>query len=85
MLYIMIRADCPYCAEAKKNLKKITEETPEYKNLPISWVEEDGDEERDHYYIPAYFWDKEKLGEGEYREKDVRALLEKAYRIFEEK
>lgn len=84
MLCIMIRADCPYCAEAKKNLKKILEETPALKEIPICWTEE-SDEERDHYYIPAYFWDKEKLGEGEYREEEVRELLERAYVLDRER
>ena len=84
MLYMIYGESCPYCAEAKKNLQRLFSEFPHFCRIPMGFLGE-GEKlfaEWDHYYIPAFFWDKEKLAEGCYRERDLKELMERAYDLW---
>lgn len=81
VLTIVTRKHCPYCEEAEKNLAKILRENPALRQLPIRFLPEESTEhpEQDYYYVPAFFWDNDKLAEGEYTEESLRKILEQAY------
>ena len=82
-LYMITREDCPYCMEAEKNLHRIMENSPYLCCVRLKILRDVGDPagEWDHYYTPAFFWDKEKLSEGEYTEEALRRILEKVYQF----
>lgn len=84
MLLIITRADCPYCAAAKRNLARLTERYAQYRALKPTFLTETEKlrAEYDYYYTPAYFWDKEKLAEGSYTEEELSDLLREAYWRF---
>lgn len=79
MLYIITREGCPYCAAAKENIERLMQEDAEMRQVPIAFLTEGAAEEYDFYYAPAYFWDKEKLAEGEFTPEELRVILSRAH------
>ena len=81
MLFMIAREDCPYCAEAKRNLAELLCVFPQFQKIPVCFAEEGARifAEWDYYYLPAYFRDKEKLAEGEYTREDLKKILDRAY------
>ena len=55
---------CPYCAQARKALTELQSTYPEFKELKLKWIEEREDpavaDTYDYYYVPAFFFGKEK-------------------------
>ncbi len=58
---------CPYCANARRAVAELLQETPAYSALSLRWIEET--EERDladrydYYRVPALFHSGDKLYE----------------------
>ncbi len=80
MLYIITREGCPYCAAAKQNIQQLMRENAKFREIPMMFLEEgmNAAEEYDFYYAPAYFWDKEKLAEGEFTAEELHGILDRA-------
>ncbi len=59
--------DCGYCAKARTALTELYKENPEYRNVPITMIEESRQPELadqyDYYAVPSFFDGKEKLFE----------------------
>lgn len=59
--------DCPYCHNARKALKELIKDNPEYAQVDVEWIEESRQPEisaqYDYYYVPTIFADKKKLYE----------------------
>lgn len=59
--------NCPYCKNARKALKELTEENPEYGSISVDMIEESQNPEKadayDYYYVPALFLENEKAYE----------------------
>lgn len=84
MLFMIVRKDCPYCAEAGKNLKKIRKKYPVLQKIPLTILREEMlSAEYDYYYTPVFFWNREKISEGEYTEKALFSVLKKAYAFYQ--
>ena len=80
MLYIITRDGCPYCAAAKENMEQLMQEDAQLRAVPIRFLAEAAaTEQYDFYYAPAYFWDKEKLAEGEFTSEELRGILFRAH------
>ena len=60
---------CPYCINAKKALKELIDEKPEYGDIQIQWVEESVEAglagRYDYYYVPTIFHEGKKLYEAD--------------------
>ena len=59
---------CPYCQMAKKAVDEIYSENPEFKNFPVSRINEHEKETSGlkkilHYYVPAFYVDEAKIYE----------------------
>lgn len=56
--------NCPYCKNARKALKELTEENPEYGSISVDMIEESQNPEKadayDYYYVPALFLGNER-------------------------
>jgi len=65
---LFVLPDCPYCRRALRWQEEIFNAHPEYRDLPLQVVDEstenDVSQTYDYYYVPCYFWGKEKLAEG---------------------
>ena len=83
MLYIITREGCPYCAAAKENLEQLTAEDAGAYKLPMVYLNENDSaaEQFDFYYAPAYFWDNEKLAEGEFTPGELREIIKRAHSL----
>lgn len=79
---------CPYCINAEKAIKELTQEDPEFAEVPIRRIEETLQPEltvgRDYYYVPTIFMGEKKLyearpGQGyETIKENVRRSLQEA-------
>ena len=78
--------NCPYCHYAKRAVKELKDEKPEYSEIEIEWIEESQQPETakqyDYYYVPSIFFGDKKLYEASPSEdydackKNVRAALD---------
>lgn len=83
--------DCPYCHYAKRALKELKQEKPEYDNIRVEWIEESRQPELvaqyDYYYVPTIFYGKKKLYEAHPSEdyaackENVKAALDTVCRM----
>ena len=59
--------DCPYCHNARRALKELKAENPEYGEIDVEWIEESRQrelaEQYDYYYVPTIFDGDQKLYE----------------------
>ncbi len=59
--------DCGYCAKAKRALEELYAEKPEYKNIPLTRIEETEQpalaDQYDYYAVPSFFDGQKKLFE----------------------
>lgn len=80
---LLIMKACPYCVMAKRYMKKIFKENPEYKDVPLRIVDEnveiDVASKFDYYYVPTYFVDGEKVHEGVPTKQIVKEVFKAAY------
>ena len=74
---------CPYCVNAKRYMKKIFKENPEYKDVPLRIVDENVESDFarrfDYYYVPTYFVDGVKVHEGVPTKEIVEEVFKTAY------
>ena len=80
--------DCGYCAKAHKALEELMQEKPEYRDIPLTKIEESRNAELadtyDYYAVPSFFDGKTKLFEAhlfmsyEDIREEVRKVLEYA-------
>ena len=78
--------DCGYCAKAHKALEELMQEKPEYRDIPLTKIEESRNAELadtyDYYAVPSFFDGKTKLFEAhlfmsyEDIREEVRKVLE---------
>ena len=66
-LILFYLEDCPYCHYARKALKELKKENPDYEKISVEWIEEskhpEVSEQYDYYYVPTIFAGKKKLYE----------------------
>ena len=80
--------DCGYCAKAHKALEELMQEKPEYRDIPLTKIEESRNPEvadtYDYYAVPSFFDGRTKLFEAhlfmsyEDIREEVRRVLEYA-------
>ena len=76
--------DCPYCHNARRALKELVKENPEYDEINVEWIEESRyselAEQYDYYYVPTIFSDDQKLYEAHPSESyaDCKTSVKKA-------
>lgn len=80
--------DCPYCHYARRALKELAKEDPEYGEVRVEWIEENQQPELAkpygyyYYYVPSIFQGDKKLYEAHPSEdytackKNVKAALD---------
>lgn len=78
-------ASCPYCRRADKFVEDAFAARPEYAGeIKITRIDErlnpEIADQYDYYYVPTFFYEGEKLHEGDISKKEVEELLEKVYR-----
>jgi len=75
--------ECPYCRQAFRWHEEIFREHPEYRDVPLRLVDEHAEtalaESYDYWYVPTYFLDGEKLGEGVKEKSVVETAFRRAY------
>ena len=86
-LELFYLSSCPYCINARKAIDELLKENPAFGELAIQWIEESQEPalagSRDYYYVPALFYQGEKLYEAkpshgyETIKGNVRAALER--------
>ena len=74
---------CPYCINAKKYMKELFKDNPEYKEVPLRIVDENLEcnfaENFDYYYVPTYYVDGVKVHEGVPTKEIVEDVFKAAY------
>ena len=79
---MFIQSTCPYCRQALKWMKELTDENKRYSEIQIQVVDEsqqpDIANKYDYYYVPTYFVDGKKAHEGAATKDIVKDVLEKA-------
>lgn len=74
---------CPYCENAKRYMKSIFKENPEYKKVPLRIVDENLESSFarnfDYYYVPTYYVGGVKVHEGVPTKKIVEDVFKTAY------
>lgn len=79
---MMIQAGCPHCAQAKRYMKELEAEHPEYKDVQIEMIDELKEpalaDSLDYWYVPTYFVDGQKVHEGVITKDDVNRVYQAA-------
>ena len=57
---LFILENCPHCRNARRWIKELQDENPEYNQIEIELI----DDQYDYYYVPALFDGNTKLHEG---------------------
>jgi len=79
-LTLFMLPNCPHCKLALKLQDELMAENPEYRdNIKINMINEAKESELansyDYYYVPCYFYGKEKLSEGHVEKEDVEKVF----------
>ena len=73
---------CPYCLLARKCMRELCAEHPEYAEIPVKMVEEreqrDYANSFDYYYVPCFYVDGKKVSEGAIDKAGVKKVFDKA-------
>lgn len=73
---------CPYCKQARRYMKELFEENPEYNNLDIKIIDEEIHPEiskqYNYYYVPTYYLEEAKELEGVPTKDIIRGIFDKA-------
>ena len=81
--YFMLKY-CPYCKKAEKWLNELMEEHPEYRQIPITTIDERKQSaianRYDYYLVPTFYVDGVKLHEGVASKDKVEYVLKAALR-----
>jgi thioredoxin 1 len=82
-LLMFTMESCPYCVMARRWMKELLDEHPEYKKIEIKIVDEVAHpiyaDKFDYYYVPTYYVGSEKAHEGVPTKEIVRGVYDKAY------
>ncbi len=66
-LTVMYLTNCPYCHKAKKALEELLDENRDFREIPITWIEESEQpalaDSYDYWRVPSIFMEGEKLFE----------------------
>ena len=66
-LTIFYLEGCPYCVHARRALRELTAESPDFAAVEVEWIDErarpDLAERYDYYYVPSIFAGGTKLYE----------------------
>jgi thioredoxin 1 len=75
---------CPYCQNARRWMKELLRERPEYKDIEIEIIDEVEEPELadtfDYWYVPTYYVDGVKLHEGVPTKEIVENVYKEAYK-----
>lgn len=79
-LTLFMLPNCPHCKLALKLQDELMAENPEYRDsIKINMINEAKESELansyDYYYVPCYFYGKEKLSEGHVEKEDVENVF----------
>lgn len=75
---------CPHCKNAKKWIKELKEENPEFEKVDLEIIDEEKEVEKvealnfEYYYVPTFFLESEKLHEGVPSKKIIKKVFENA-------
>lgn len=83
-LYMVITSWCPYCQRSLKWMENMMMEDEKYRDLEIEVIDEEQNPKAASKYtyelVPNFHLNDEKIFEGAATEKDVREVMEKAYK-----
>ncbi|GHU71690.1 hypothetical protein AGMMS49992_06140 [Clostridia bacterium] len=81
VLYFHFEA-CPYCQQANRWLDELMAESPEFRAIPMTRIDErkqpDVAERFDYYYVPTFYVGGRKVHEGAATREKVEAVLRQA-------
>lgn len=81
-ILMMKLESCPYCHQALDVMDELTQEHPEYRDIPVTMVDEDEDtdlaDSLDYWYVPTYYVGDEKLHEGVPTKENIQKVYEAA-------
>ncbi len=73
---------CPYCQETYRWLTEVRAEHPELQDIPLTMIDEKKQpvlaDTFDYWYVPTFFYGKDKLHEGACSKQIVLDVLQKA-------
>jgi len=79
-ILMFVMASCPYCRAARRWMEEIMDEHPEYRDIPLTIVDEQQQpalaNEYDYHYVPTFYVDGVKLHEGA----ASREIVERVFR-----
>lgn len=76
---MFVLPNCPHCKLALKFHEELMAENPQYKDIPITIIDENAQADiankYDYYYVPCYYLGQEKLFEGHAEKDDVEKVF----------
>lgn len=73
---------CPHCKNAKKYINELKEENSNYKKIKFELIDIDEEPEKtkglEFQFVPAFYFDDEKIFEGTVTKDKIKKLLDKA-------
>ncbi len=80
---MFILENCPHCQRAGRMISALLAEHPEYKEVPLTRIDEQKDpataEAYDYYYVPTFFVGEDKIAEGVPTEENIAKVFAAAY------
>lgn len=77
---VFILENCPHCNNARKWLKELYQENPQYQSIEIELIDEqkqaDLANRYDYYYVPSIFDGDTKLHEGVATKEKLKEILD---------
>lgn len=68
-LTVMYLEHCPYCRNARKAWEELLKENPDFRSVPVTWIEESEQpsvaDSYDYWHVPSIFMETEKLFEAD--------------------
>ncbi|MBQ6425221.1 MAG: glutaredoxin [Clostridia bacterium] len=68
-LTVMYLENCPYCRKARKAVDALIGKNPEFRSVPLTWIEESEQpalaDSYDYWRVPSVFMGEEKLFEAD--------------------
>lgn len=72
--------DCPHCIRARNWMNELYQENPQYKDIPIEWIEENENWDYantfDYYYVPTLYDGDKKLHEGVWSKASIKEIFD---------
>ncbi len=74
---------CPYCEKARRFIRSVLDEHPEYREVKVVEIDEIEQYELadtfDYFYVPCFFLEGENLFEGDPTREDILNAFKSAY------